>query len=104
MSAFASARPIRSMIGYALASSDHCGLGLRFHLAPEIEPHENLIRTALKESLVTRLRRCAGDVHPARESEPGRIEHPNDQPFTGGGIYQRLHDLQFLEADAVPQP
>jgi len=26
----------------------------------------------------------------------------HDQLITGGGIYRRLHDLQFLEADAIP--
>jgi len=115
MSAFVSARPIRSMTGYARASCDmgeiavtlrsvnHRGLDLHFHLAPEFDPHENLLRAALKESLVSRPRRCAGDVHPIGESEPGGIEHPNDQLITGG-IYRRLHDLQFLEADTVPQP
>ncbi|MGH9615004.1 MAG: YicC/YloC family endoribonuclease, partial [Bryobacteraceae bacterium] len=66
MSVFVSARPIRSMTGYArarascdlgeiaitLRSVNHRGLDLHFHLAPEIEPHENLLRAALKESLV----------------------------------------------------
>jgi len=66
MSAFASARPIRSMTGYArarascdlgeiaitLRSVNHRGLDLHFHLAPEIDPHENLLRVAMKESLV----------------------------------------------------